>query len=98
MQILLSSISGTVPLLTWSGFSSSVHSSSDRIRPLIKVNKICILPLGRRIYIEAGGRWAPPPPPPTPSKATGDSFPMDQKLQDENSRAIKGDGWTLPRP
>ena len=56
-------------------------------------------PLGRRMYIEAGGRWvAPPPPPSTLSEATGDSFPMDQKLQDENSRAIKGDGWTLPRP
>ena len=43
-------------------------------------------------------RMGTPPPAPTLSEATGDSFPMDQKLQDENSRAIKGDGWTLPRP
>lgn len=40
IQILLTSISGSLPLSTWSAFSSSMHSSLDMIRPLIQVNKI----------------------------------------------------------
>ena len=31
-------------------------------------------------------------------KAIGGSFSIDRKLQDMNSRAIKGGGWSLHRP
>ena len=37
------------------------------------------------------------PLPPSNGKVIGDSFSVDQKLQEENSRTIKGGGWALPR-
>ena len=37
------------------------------------------------------------PLPPSNRKVIGDSFSVDQKLQEENSRTIKGGGWALPR-
>ena len=51
--------------------------------------------------MDIGGRCLPPPPTPDPhtqGKEIGDSFiPCGLKLQDGNSRAIKGGSWALPR-
>ena len=79
-------------------FICPIYWVSPDIQKLVWCSQLGLIEAGVR-FLHSPPPLTPPTPLPSPSKAVGNSFPIDQtKLQDKSSRTVKGGGWALLRP